>query len=124
MTPSLVQRCASWIVCIGFVVLGLLYLNGAIFSAWVAGGPPNSNSLGWERRALGELSFSLAAFVLAIGSYKLVTGLPVWRRNPVFVVAAGVALAFAPYVGRFIFQDQCLDMGGRWRNLELVCQMK
>ena len=108
----------------GFILLGLLYLNGALFSAWVSGGPPNSHLLGWERRAIGQLSFSLASFVLAVGSYKLVASLPAWRRLPVVLVLLGIALLIAPYVGRFVLQDKCLDGGGQWSNLTLECTAK
>jgi hypothetical protein len=124
MQPPNVQRLASWAVALGFVVLGLLYLNGAIFSAWVAGGPPNAHPLGWERRALGQLSFSAACFVLAAGSFKLVVALPAWRRLPVVLVALGVALGVAPYAGRLVLQDKCLDGGGKWSNLTLECTAK
>lgn len=124
MKQHRIQKAASWVLCLGFVGFGLLYLNGALFSAWVAGGPPNPNPLGWERRALGQLSFSLASFILAIGSFKLVTALPAWHRIPVALVLIGIGFAFAPYVGRLVLQDQCLDNGGKWSNLELVCSFK
>jgi hypothetical protein len=121
---SSIQRAASWIILAGFVLLGLLYLNGAIFSAWVSGGPPNQYPLGWERRAMGQLSFSLASFVLAIGSYKLIASLPVWRRLPMVLVLLGIALLVAPYIGRFVLQDKCLDNGGQWSKLTLECVIK
>jgi hypothetical protein len=112
---------ASWVVMLGFVVLGLLYLNGAIFSAWVSGGPPNPYPVGWSRRALGQLSFSVASFVLAVGAFRLVRSLPAWRRSAMALVVLGLAFLVAPYAGRFVFQDQCLDSGGRWSNLTLEC---
>jgi hypothetical protein len=117
------QRVASWVVSLGFIVLGLAYLNGAMFSAWMAGGPPNPYPLGWERRAMGQLCFSAASFVLAIGSYKLVASLPIWRRLPFALVIIGIALAIAPYLGRFLLQDMCLDRGGQWSNETLECTL-
>ena len=122
MLHSRLQKLASWVVCLGFIALGLLYLNGAFFTAWVAGGPPNDNPLGWEPRAIGQLSFSLASFILSIGSYKLIQYLPSWRLLPICIIVMGVALSVAPYVGQFILQDRCLDAGGQWSNLELVCK--
>jgi hypothetical protein len=112
---------ASWVVMLGFLAFGLLYLNGAIFSAWVSGGPPNPYPVGWSRRALGQLSFSVASFLLAVGAFRLVRALPVWRRSAVVLVAVGLALLVAPYIGRFVLQDQCLDSGGSWSNLTLEC---
>lgn len=124
MSPLRSQRIASWVVCLGFVALGLLYLNAAFFSAWVAGGPPNTNPVGWERRALGQLSVSVASFILSVGSYKLVISLPSWRPIPVAIVLGGLVFSVAPYIGRFVLQDQCLDSGGQWSNLELICKAK
>jgi hypothetical protein len=124
MQPSRLQRVASWVVSLGLIALGLLYLNGAFFSAWMSGGPPSPYPIGWERRALGQLSFSLASFILAVGSYKLVVSLPAWRRLPIALIFAGLAMLLAPYVGRFVLQDQCLDRGGQWSNLTLECTTK
>ena len=121
MQCSRLQRLAGWLVSLGFVALGLLYLNAAFFSAWLSGGPPNPHPTGWGRLALGQLTFSVASFILAAGSYKLVVSLPAWRRASVVVVLAGLALLIAPYIGRFVLQDQCLDQGGRWSNLTLEC---
>jgi hypothetical protein len=109
---------------LGFVALGLLYLNGALFSLWVAGGPPNPHPLGWERRALGQLSFSVASFMLAFGSFKLVVESPALRGKTIAIVLVGLALAAAPYIGRFVLQDQCLDQGGQWSNFTLECATK
>jgi hypothetical protein len=112
------------VVALGFVVLGLAYLNGALFSAWMSGGPPNPHPLGWERRSIGQLCFSVASFVLSVGSYKLLVSLPVWRRLPVALIVIGIGIAIAPYVGRFLLQDRCLDAGGRWSNITLECALK
>ena len=124
MSHARVQRVVSWTVSIGFVALGLLYLNAALFSAWMSGGPPNPHPLGWGRLALGQLSTSLASFILAVGSYQLVVSLPAWRRMPFALVLTGLLLSLAPYVGRFVLQDKCLDQGGRWSNITLECSTK
>jgi hypothetical protein len=124
MSRHRVQGTASWVLMLGFMVLGLMYLNGAFFSAWVAGGPPNSHPLGWERRALGQLAFSLASFTLAVGSFKLVRELPVRKRSSFALVLAGIVLAVSPYVDRLVLQDKCLDQGGQWSNLTLECVPK
>jgi hypothetical protein len=124
MAYSRTQRLATWAVSLGFVALALMYLNGAFFSAWMSGGPPNPHPLGWERRALGQLSLSAACFVLAVGSFGLVRSLPSLRRVPLALLTIGVVLALAPYVGRFLLQDGCLDQGGQWSNLTLECKTK
>lgn len=124
MSHARVQRIVSWVVAVGFVALGLLYLNAALFSAWMSGGPPNPHPLGWGRLALGQLSTALASFILAVGSYKLVASLPVWRRLPLALVLTGLFLSLAPYLGRFVLQDQCLGRGGSWSNITLECSTK
>jgi hypothetical protein len=124
MDRSRLQRFASWVVSVGFVAFGLLYLNGALFSAWMSGGPPSPYPLGWERRTLGQLSFSVASFILAFGSFKLVASLPAWRRLPLAFVVVGFVLLLAPYIGRFVLQDRCLDRGGQWSNFTLECTTK
>ena len=121
MLSPFAQKIAAWVVCLGFAFLSLAYLNGAFFGAWVAGGPPNGNPLGWERRALGQLAFSAAALMLSVGSYKLISRLPKWPRTPLALLAIGIALASSPYAGRFLLQDSCLDQGGKWSNDHLIC---
>lgn len=118
---SITQRVAAWVVCIGFALLSLAYLNGAFFSAWVASGPPNDNPLGWERRALGQLGFCLACMLLSVGSFGLVSKLPRWPTWAVVVIAVGLFTGVSPYVGRFLLQDACLDRGGSWSHDQLVC---
>jgi len=124
MPRARVQRIISWVVSIGFIALGLLYLNAALFSAWMSAGPPNPHPAGWGRLALGQLGTSLPSFILAVGSYKLVASLPAWRRLPLALVLTGLFLSLAPYIGRFVLQDQCLDRGGSWRNITLACSTK
>ena len=124
MTYTRLQRITAWVVSLGFVLLGLMYLNGAFFSAWVSGGPPNPYPLGWERRAIGQLGLSLASFILSLGSYKLILSLPSWRRVPVALIFSGLLMALTPFIGRFVLQDQCRGHGGQWSNLTLECAAK
>jgi len=121
MSHRLLQRIAGLLVSLGLIFIGLVCLNGAFFRAWMSGGPPNPYPLGWERRAIGQLVFSVAAFVLAVGSYKVIVALPNWRRPPVVLVFIGIAIALTPFAGRFLLQDQCLDQGGQWSNRTLEC---
>ena len=58
-----------WLVVALLVALGLWLLNGAVFNAWAAGGPPNPHpeyNLRWANRFLvaSLLSFVGAAAVL------------------------------------------------------------
>ena len=118
------QRVSAWILLLGFLGLALMYLNGAFFAAWMSGGPPNPYPIGWERRAFGDLSLSLACLVLSLGACTLVVSLRRLRRWPLALVLLGVALAIAPRVGHFLLQDACLDRGGQWSSLTLECAHK
>jgi hypothetical protein len=73
----------------GLIFVGLVYLNGAFFSAWMSGGPPNPYRLAWERRAIGQLVFSVAAFVLAAASYKVIVALRNGRRIAALLAPGG-----------------------------------
>lgn len=124
MSLARIQHLASWVVSLGFVALAVLYLNAALFSAWMSGGPPNPYPQGWKHLAFGQLVTAMASFLLAIGSYKLIRPLPAWKRPALSLVVVGVAMSAAPYFGRFVLQDRCLDQGGQWRNVTLECTLK
>lgn len=116
-----IRKFASLGVSLGLLALGLLYLNNAFFSLWVASGPPNAHPMGWERRALGQLAWSVAAFTFSGASYRLLQALPRWPRSALVLLAAGSCLAMAPHVARILLQDRCLDQGGQWSNTHLEC---
>ena len=124
MTHAHIQKITSWVVSLGFPALGLLYLNAALFSAWMSGGPPNPYPHGWGRLATGQLSTSAASFVLAVASYKLVISLPAWRRTPIALIVFALFLAIAPYIGRTVLHGQCVSQKGEWSNLTLECSVK
>jgi len=124
MTHARIQNVASWIVSLEFLALGLLYLNAALFSAWMSGGPPNPYPHGWGRLATGQLSTSVASFVLAVASYKLVISLPAWRRAPIVLIVFALFLAIAPYVDRAVLHEQCASQKGEWSTLTLEFSIK
>ena len=107
---------------LAFIALAFLYLNSAIYSAWVSGGSPNPYPVGWSRRALGHLSFSLAAVFLGAGLFRGIGRFPSFGRVALVLLAIGVGFVAAPYVGRFVLADSCLDQGGRWSNQTLQCE--
>jgi hypothetical protein len=112
----------KWVALLALIGIGLLYLNGAAFSAWMSGGPPNPHPVGWGRRAIGQLCFSLSAFVAASGGFLFIGKLPSLSKAGLSLLIAAVALAAAPYVGRAVVAASCVDNGGQWRNLTLECE--
>jgi hypothetical protein len=112
---------AEWLALSALVVVGFMYLNGAFFAAWVAGGPPTDYRLGWERRSLAHLSFSAAAFVASAAVFRLIGRLPK-KDTPAYVLLVLTAtLVAAPYIGRFILASSCVSSGSRWSNLTIEC---
>lgn len=120
-TTTALRSALRWLVLLGFICLALLYLNGAFFSAWVSGGPPNPYPIGWGRRALGQLCFSGAALCLGIGLFGLIRTAPKVGRFSLASLSLGLFLIAAPYIGRFIIADRCLDQGGSWSAQTLQC---
>ncbi len=104
-----------------FVVVAMLYLNSAVYSAWVSGGPPNPYPIGWSRRALGHLGFAMAALFVGVGLFKGIRTLPKFGKGAVAFTVIGVLLAASPYIGRFILIDACLDRGEKWIHEAIQC---
>jgi hypothetical protein len=118
---SVSRQFIRWLALGVFIVLALLYLNSSIYSAWVSGGPPNPYPLGWARRALGDLGFSLAALCFGIGLFKGIRTFPRSTRvSATFIVLAAI-LAMSTYIGRFELMDKCLDRGGSWNRETIQC---
>jgi hypothetical protein len=121
LKTSAVRQTIRWCVLLAFVCLALLYLNSAAYSAWVSGGPPNPYPIGWSRRALGHLFFSAAALFLGVGLFRGILTFPKVGRGAVVLLAIGLFLIAAPYIGRFVLTDRCLDQGGSWSNQTIQC---
>lgn len=123
MTPSrVILGIARWMVLLGLGLIGLRYLNDALFSAWGAGGPPGPHKLGWERRALACFLWSLAAFVAAVGTFRALGRLPRIGALAWLLLAVAAGLACFPFVAREVLVDACIDSGGRWVPLALECE--
>ena len=104
-----------------FVVAALLYLNSAVYSAWVSGGPPNPYPLGWSRRALGHLCFALASLFIGIGLFIGIRTFPKPSNSSMASIIIGVLLVASPYIGRFILIDGCLERGEKWNHEAIQC---
>ena len=115
------RQFVRWLVLGAFIVLALLYLNSSIYSAWVSGGPPNPYPLGWSRRALGHLGFSLAALCFGIGLFKGIRVFPRATNGSAAFIVLGAVLAISPYIGRFVLMDKCLDRGESWNRETIQC---
>ena len=118
---SVFRRLLTWLVLIAFIMVALHYLYSSIYSTWVSGGPPNPYFPGWARRAIGQLCFALAALSFGLGLFKGIQTFPRATNGSAAFIVLGALLALAPYIGRFVLIDGCLDRGGSWNRETLQC---
>ena len=110
-----------WVSLLGFIGLGLLYLNGAVFRAWVAGGPPNDNPSGWLFSAGNYLFWSISAILAGVSFFMLLNSARPVSKFAVALLVLALGLAAFPLLREFVAADQCLDNGGQWSETELRC---
>ena len=111
-----------WCCLLVAIGVGLLFLNDAFFSAWVAGGPPGEHKLGWERRSQGSAAFAFASFFAGAFFFRSLARLPRPGRVSWFLAAVTVLLVLAPFAAREVLVDKCLDSGGRWNASFIECE--
>jgi len=118
---SAIRQVIRWFVLLTLLVVTLLYLNSAAYSAWVSGGPPNPYPLGWSRRAIGHLCFAFASLLIGIGLFRGIRLFPILGRGTIAFIIIGILLVASPYVGRYILIDKCLDQGESWSYEGIQC---
>jgi hypothetical protein len=115
-------RVARWAALAGFGGAALLFLNSALFSGWVAGGPPTQYKEAWEHRALQQLCRAVAFALFAGVAFRWLV--PPLRFRPLLAVltVAALAVLVVPSAREFMLVDACLDSGGRWATVAFVCE--
>ena len=99
------------------LVVAVLYINSAFFSAWVSGGPPNDYPEAWAYRSLRHLFYSVGFIILAITTF--LTLKPKAKKTKIkCIIGVLVALCLftTPHIKKFLEIDDCLDQGGRWNE--------
>ena len=61
-----IRRTIRWAISLFAIGWGLIYLNSAVFSAWVATAPPNKYPELWMRQAYWHFGYATACFVVAV----------------------------------------------------------
>lgn len=117
-----IPKIARWFALIVLGAATLFFLNDAVFSGWVAGGPPGPHKLGWERRAMSSLLLSGAALFGAIGTFRALGSLPRVGVVSWVLLAIAASLALLPLIVREFLVDSCLDAGGSWNYAFLECE--
>lgn len=119
---SKAKTISRWLVLAGANAVALVYLNSAIYRAWLAGGPPNSNPEGWLFSSINYL-FAAVAFVIGgIAAFRLIGHLPSLHKSSVILFGIAALVGIIPVAREFIAVDICLDAGGRWSKPELRCE--
>jgi hypothetical protein len=60
-----IRRTIRWATSLFAIGWGLIYLNSAVASAWVASGPPNKYPELWVRQSYWHLGYATACFAVA-----------------------------------------------------------
>lgn len=107
-----------WVLLLGFIALGLLYMNGAMASLWAASGPAVEAPNIWIHQVLVHFGFSFASLASGICFFRVLKSGRIfdWPRTWkvwLLLLLVVVALGWPPFK-RFLEIDSCLDLGGRW----------
>ena len=122
MSMGSFRQATRWIVLIGGVLLGLLYLNGAAGSWWVSWGPPNEYPKAWEQQAIVQFGLAVVCFVTGP---TLFVFLKDKRSKLVYVWLIVVLLCLGyPEAREWMDIDKCLNAGGAWRNSHFDCRFQ
>ena len=119
---SLQRHFMSWFGLCGLGLYALFMLNDALFSSWMAGGPPNPYPEGWALRAKAQYLWAAASTLGAVGFFILVRRYPAIGPRTWLVLATAVVLAVTPLIAREMLIDQCMDSGGQWNARGLQCE--
>jgi hypothetical protein len=102
--------------------MGLLYLNSAAFSFWVAGGPPNDFPESWIQRGIWHLCIAFALFSVGAAVFFAMPKFPKLSKIGICFLGMAVVLLIVPVAREFLISDACLDSGGSWNKGEFRCQ--
>ncbi len=117
----MVRNAVRWTILLATLLLATLYLNSALFSAWIAGGPPNPIPDAWAHRAVTQ-SCTAASLVLAgIASFRVIRTFPRVGILPLLTGLVAILVLSVPKLREFVLIDSCLDSGGRWEAREFRC---
>jgi hypothetical protein len=106
-----------------FLVVSAIYLNSAVFSAWVSGGPPNDYPEAWEYRSIRHFFYGVGFIFIAL---TIFIALKAKAKRIIIKCATGSLIALIlfgwPHFKLFIDIDSCLDQGGRWNKEFHKCE--
>jgi hypothetical protein len=115
------RRIARWTALVACVVIAILYLNSAAYSAWAAGGPPTPAPGWWLHRAFAHACFAGVALALGAVAFLLLAA-PRRTCTALLLTAVAVVLLVLPSARVFLLEDMCLDSGGVLDAATFACR--
>lgn len=106
-----------------FIIVAAIYFNSAVFSAWVAGGPPNDYPEAWAYRSFRHLFYGIGFIVFAITIFLSLK--PEAKRIKVkwtIGLLIGLCIFATPHISKFLEIDSCIDQGGKWNKKYHRCE--
>ena len=114
-----------WALLASFVILGLLYLNGAVGAWWASWGPPTKYPEYWQHAAIVRLGYAISAFCLGFIIFMVLKkGFSLKNSQYKFytlITAVILSLGY-PKAKEWLLIDACLDSGGAWQHNEFRCK--
>lgn len=118
---SKAQAVSRWFVLASAIAVSLIYLNSAVYRAWLAGGPPNSNPEGWLFSSVNYLCIAGAFALGGVALFTIIGQLPSLSKKAIVLLVIAAFVGIIPFAREFVARDACLDGGGQWSNSELRC---
>jgi len=105
------------------IVVAIIYLNSAFFSAWVSGGPPNDFPEAWAYRSFSHFYYGFGFMVFAFTIFfTLKPNATRIKSKFVLGLVLAITLFAIPHIKNFMEVDSCLDQGGRWNEVYQRCE--
>ena len=119
---SPLRSAIAWLVLCLTAFVALYLLNGAAFSAWMSGGPPNPYPEGWAMRSHEQLAWAGAVAIGGFAVFRAIREFPRLRRSTIALLVVSAGLAVFPSANKALQIDRCFDGGGRWNYEGQQCE--
>ena len=106
-----------------FIIFAAIYLNSAVFSAWVSGGPPTDYPEAWAYRSFRHLFYGFGFILFAITVFLSLKAEAKGSKVKLIIgFLIGLSVFAIPHISKFLEVDSCLDQGGKWNAIYHRCE--